>query len=121
MSHYVKPAIYKKSKQEILHSGTSNIANNSPDKKVSDIIFLAKKNVHENIPSGAISAIFPRRWPVNKKEKKGNEKLKEFYSEKNFYFTPHNNINLNIHTNRRGLHLNSINLGKIISDFVNVL
>ena len=61
MSHYVKPTIYKKSKQEILHSGTSNIASNSPDKKVSDIIFLAEKNVHENIPSGAISAIFPRR------------------------------------------------------------
>ena len=120
MSHYVQPAIRRKPEQVINSScGTNNLANNALERIVADIKSLAN-NGHENIYLVAKYTILPRKGPL-KKVYQVNEKLKEFCSEKNFYFNPQKNINPTIHTNRTGLHLNSTGLGNIINNFKNFL
>ena len=90
----------------MIHCGTNNLnSDDRPEKIANDIIQLGtiikmKKN------DVVISGICPRRDRFNQKANDVNEFLAGKCGENRFDYIPHNNINIRLHLNRDGLHLN---------------
>ena len=106
LKHHIQPSIPKKSDRLVIHCGSNNLKSEVNRKKtVNDIIQLGKV-VKTEINDVVVPGICPRRNRFNQKSNNVNKLLAGKYGENGFDYIPHYNINIRLHLNRDGLHIN---------------
>ena len=105
MESYIKPTLKNKPERIIIHCGTNDLKNNTPQSIADNILSLAKSSQQEN-NTVLVSSIVPRKDHLDKKGKEVNIILKKRCNEMNLAFISHGNIRTRYHCNYDGLHLN---------------
>ena len=86
---YIKPTLKNKPKRIVIHCGTNDLTNSTPQSTAENILSLAKSSQQEN-NTVLVSSIVPRKD----------------HNEMNLASISHGNIRTRYHCNYDGLHLN---------------
>lgn len=108
MIHYVRPTLQKKPNHVVLHVGTNDLQNKSPDALIMAINELGETITQEgNRIELTLSEVITRNDNANLVDKVNifNKKLDDLCTEHNWGFIKHDNIT-KVHLNSYGLHLN---------------
>ena len=105
MESYIKPTRKGKPERIIIHCGTNDLKNNTPQSIADKILLLAKSSQQEN-NTVLVSSIVPKKDHLDKKGKEINNILEKRCNEMNLAFISHGNIRTRYHCNNDGLHLN---------------
>ena len=105
MESYIKPTLKNKPERIIIHCGTNDLKNNTPQSIGDNILSLAKSSQQEN-NTVFVSSIVPRKDHLDKKCKEVNIIFEKRCNEMNLAFISHGNISTRYHCNYDGLHLN---------------
>ena len=105
LESYIKPTLKNKTELIIIHCGTNDLKNSTPQSIAENILSLAKSSQQEN-NTVLVSSIVPRNDHLDKKGKEVNIILKKRCNEMNLAFISHGNIRTRYHCNYDGLHLN---------------
>ena len=105
MESYIKPTLKNKPERIIIHCGTNDLKNSTPQSIAKNILSLAKSSQQEN-NTVLVSSIVPRNDHLDKKGKEVNIILKKRCNEMNLAYISHGNIRTRYHCNYDGLHLN---------------
>ena len=105
MESYIKPTLQSKPERIIIHCGTNDVKNNTPQSIADNILSLTKSSQQENntVP---VSSIAPGKDHLDKKGKEVNIILEKRCNKINLAFISHGNIRTRYHCNYDGLHLN---------------
>ena len=71
MESYIKPTLKNKPKRTIIHCGTNDLKNNTPQSIADNILSLAKSSQQKN-NTVLVSSILPRKEYLHKKDKEVN-------------------------------------------------
>ena len=120
MKEYIKPILNRKPEEIILHIGTNSLSSLDPASCANEIIQLGK-TIKEAQVQTTISGIITRTDnPVlDRKAKEVNILLNDQCTGNGLSFVDHNNIIVNDHLNRSGLHLNKQVTRQFVINFIN--
>ena len=118
MLHYVKPTTEKQPDHIILHIGTNDLRNKSPEVMISTIQKLGESIQEGNSIELTLSEVIARNDDALLADKVNayNEKLENICLERNWGLIKHNNIN-KLHLNKYGLHLNQRGTAMLAGNF----
>ena len=105
MELYIKPTRKDKPERIIIHCGTNDLKNNTPQSIADNILLLAKSSQQEN-NTVLVSSIVSKKDHLDKKGKEINNILEKRCNEMNLAFISHGNIRTRYHCSYDGLHLN---------------
>ena len=105
MESYIKPTLKNKPKRIIIHCGTNDLTNSTPQSTAENILSLAKSSQQEN-NTVLVSSIVPRKVHLDKKGKEVNVIFLKKDATKWTWLISHGNIRTRYHCNYDGLHLN---------------
>ena len=105
MDLHIKPTLRNKLERIIIHCGTNDLKNNTPQSIADNILSLVKSSQQENNII-LVSSIGPRKDDLDKKGKEVDIILKKRCNEMNLAFISHGNIRTRYHCNYNGLHVN---------------
>ena len=100
---YIKPTLKNKPERIIIHCGTNDLKNKTPQSIADNIFSLAKSSQQEN-DIVLVSSIVPRKDRLDKSGKEVNIILEKKCNEMNLAFVSHGNISTRYHCNYDGLH-----------------
>ena len=106
MESYINPTHKNKPEHIIIHCGTNDLKNSTPQSIAENILSLAKLSQQEN-NTVLVPSIAPRKDHLDKKGKEVNIIFfKKRCNEMNLAFISHGNIRRRYHCNYDGLHIN---------------
>ena len=121
MVHYVKPTLEQKPDNIIVHTGTNNLRQDSPQEILNKIVELCE-NIKKKCPQSniAVSKLTPRRdfTDLEKKRLQVNEIIRSSSQSKPWTVIPHKSLD-DHSLNTRGIHLNRRGASVLAKDFIN--
>ena len=107
MTHYIQPTLERKPQRIVLHIGTNDLRNSSPEKVADNLVDLAREIEMKSDAKVIISALTTRTDKLSDESavKSTNKRLRRFCNQNNWKLIQHNNITKQ-GLNKGGLHLN---------------
>ena len=107
MTHYIQPTLERKPQRIVLHIGTNDLRNSSPEKVADNIVDLAREIEMKSDAKVIISELTTRTDKLSDESavKSTNKRLRRFCNQNNWKLIQHNNITKQ-GLNKGGLHLN---------------
>ena len=107
MTHYIQPTLERKPQRIVLHIGTNDLRNSSPEKVADNIVDLAREIEMKSDAKVIISELTTRTDKLSDESvvKSTNKRLRRFCNQNNWKLIQHNNITKQ-GLIKGGLHLN---------------
>ena len=121
MNSYVKPTQKRSPNAIVIHCGTNELREEKPAEIIADDIVTLARSLKTDTNDVIVSGIVPRADHLDGKRKLVNAQLSRKLSERNLGYLDNSNIDVNLHLNKSGLHLNYLGTKRLADNILEII